>query len=81
MFMERAMARKISVPSRANAPVSLAALAAGAVAFGALAIGAVAIARLAVGRVTIKKARIDALDGGELTVRRLRVVEQDDSGA
>jgi hypothetical protein len=45
---------------------------------GAFAIGALAIA---VGRVTIKKARFNALEVDELTVRKLRVVHQDEPGA
>jgi len=75
------MARQISVRPRASGPVSVIALAAGAVAFGALAIGALAIGRLAIGGMTIKKARFNVLEVDELTVRKLRVVEQNESGA
>jgi hypothetical protein len=80
-LMARIMARKITIPSRAGAPVSLLAVAVGAVAFGAFAIGALAIGRLAVGRVTIKRARFNVLEVDELTVRKLRVVHQDEPGA
>ena len=85
-LMERMMARKMIIPSRAGAPASLLAVAVGAVAFGAFAIGALAIGRLAVGRltvgrVTIKKARFNALEVDELTVGKLRVVHQDEPGA
>lgn len=72
------MARRISVPSRAGGPVNVIALAAGAVAFGALAIGALAIGRLAIGGVTIKKARFHALEVDELTVRKLRVLHDEE---
>jgi hypothetical protein len=63
--------------------IHLAAMAqvAGAVAFGALAIGALAIGRVAVGRVTIKKARFNALEVDEFTVRKLRVVHQEEPSA
>ena len=37
----------------------------------------VAIGRLALGRVTVKKARFQALEVDELTVRKLRVREYD----
>ena len=40
-------------------------------------IGALAIGRLAVGRLTIRKARFGALEVDELTVRKLRVVENE----
>ncbi|MGC2134249.1 MAG: hypothetical protein WA661_13425 [Xanthobacteraceae bacterium] len=39
--------------------------------------GALAIGRLAVGRLSIKKARFGTLEVDELTVRRLRVIEQE----
>ena len=46
-----------------------------AVAIGALAVGALAIARLAIGRLTVKKARFAKVEIDDLTVRRLRVIE------
>jgi hypothetical protein len=75
------MANEASRQSRAAPASSLLALALGAAALGAIAIGAVAIGRLAVGRLVIKKARFGALEVDELTVRRLRVVEHEDSKA
>src|SRR5262245_40285353 len=67
--------------SRPNAVIELLAFAAGAAAFGAVAIGALAIGRMAVGRMAIgrmaiRKARFGSLEVDELTVRRLRVIEQ-----
>ena len=74
------MARDVAARSKANPGVGLLALALGAAAVGAVAIGAVAIGRLAVGGLVIKKARFGALEVDELTVRKLRVVEQDGRG-
>lgn len=59
------MARKVTAQPHAFSAASVL----------ALAIGALAIGRLAVGRVVIKKASFGALEVDELTVRRLRVVE------
>jgi len=56
-------------------PLSLPALAMGALATGAIAIGAMAIARLAIGQIAVKKARFGTVEVDELTVRRLRVIE------
>jgi hypothetical protein len=75
--MEVPMARDVAARSKANSGVGLLALALGAAAVGAVAIGAVAIGRLAIGGLVIKKARFGALEVDELTVRKLRVVEQD----
>jgi hypothetical protein len=75
--MEVAMVRDVAARSKANPGTGLLALALGAAAVGAVAIGAVAIGRLAVGGLVIKKARFGALEVDELTVRKLRVVEQD----
>jgi hypothetical protein len=51
------------------------AIAVGALAFGAIAIGALAIARLAIGELTVKKARFRSVEIDDLTVRRLRVID------
>jgi len=69
------MAREITGRSKNE----LLPLALTAVAFGALAIGALAIGRLAVGRLVIKKARFRDLEVDALTVRKLRIVEDDGS--
>ena len=53
------------------------ALALGALALGAFAIGALAIGRLGIGRMIVRNARFDRLDVGQLTVKRLRVLERD----
>jgi hypothetical protein len=70
------MARELTGSSRTAPAASLLALALGAAACGALAIGALAIGRVAVGRLAIKKARFGAIEVDELTVRKLRVVEE-----
>jgi hypothetical protein len=75
-MMEVPMARDVVARSKALPGAGLLALALGAAAVGAVAIGAVAIGRLAVGGLVIKKARFGALEVDELTVRKLRVVEQ-----
>lgn len=53
-------------------------MALGAFAIGAAAVGVFAIGRLAIGQLAIKKARFGALEVDLLTVRRLRVLEQED---
>jgi hypothetical protein len=75
-LMESTMSREVARRSDAAPATSLLALAVGAAAFGVLAIGALAIGRLAVGRLTIKKARFNALEVDELTVRKLRILEE-----
>lgn len=72
------MARDVIIGSKTIPAASLGALALGAIAVGAIAIGAVAIGRLAIGRLVIKNARFGALDVDLLTVRRLRILEQED---
>jgi hypothetical protein len=57
------------------AAMRILALAAGAVAAGAVAIGVLAIARLAVGRLVVRDARFGKVAIDELTVRRLRILE------
>jgi hypothetical protein len=52
------------------------AAAVGALAFGALAIGALAIASLAISRLAVKRARFGKVEIDDLTVRRLRVIEE-----
>src|SRR5215469_1855075 len=74
---EKPMARELTGRSRSAPAARLLALALGAAACGALAIGALAIGRIAVGRLTIKKARFGAIEVDELTVRKLRVVEEE----
>jgi hypothetical protein len=69
------MARHVARRSERAPATKLGALALGAAAMGAIAVGALAIGALAVGRMTIKNARIGALEFDELTVRRLRVLE------
>ena len=65
----------------AHAPLpeapSFIAIAAGAVAIGAIALGAVAIGSLVVGRLRINRMRVQKLDIDDLTIRRLRVIEED----
>jgi hypothetical protein len=46
-----------------------------AVAAGAVAIGAIAIGALAIGRLVVKRAKFDRMEIGELTIRRIRVIE------
>lgn len=57
-------------------PVSTPALAAGALAIGALAVGALAIGALAIGRLEIRQARFRKLEIDDLTVRKLRIIEE-----
>ena len=57
------------------AAVSFIAIATGALAVGAIAIGALAIGRMVIGRLAIQKARLQTVEIGDLTVRRLRVLE------
>jgi hypothetical protein len=64
-------------PVARPAPNSLALFALGAAAFGALAVGALAIGSVAVGRLAIGRGRIKKLEIGDLTVRRLRVLERE----
>ena len=73
--VEMLMTRAVTVQSRAAPIANLLAFALGAAAVGAIAIGAVAISRLAIDRAVIKRARFGKLEVDELTVRRLRVVE------
>lgn len=73
------MSRAITVRPKAVSAASLGALALGAMAVGAVAIGAVAIGRLAIGRLVIKNARFGTLDVDLLTVRRLRILDQENS--
>jgi hypothetical protein len=73
--VEMLMTRPVTVQSRAAPIANLLAVALGAAAVGAIAIGAVAISRLAIDRAVIKRARFGKLEVDELTVRRLRVVE------
>ena len=68
--MQRIADRPRRIPA-----VPLATVAIGALAVGAVAIGALAIARLAIGRLTVKKARFAKVEIDDLTVRRLRVIE------
>jgi hypothetical protein len=63
------------VPRHEPIAVRVAALAAGALAAGALAIGVLAIARLAIGKLAVRDARFRSVTIDELTVRRLRVLE------
>ncbi len=70
------MAREIMARPRALPPTSLLALAVGAAALGAFAIGALAIGRIAGGGAEIKKARFISLEVDELTVRKLRIIQQ-----
>jgi hypothetical protein len=63
------------LPAAAIPAVSIGVLACGALAFGAIAIGALAVARLAVRDLAVKRARFHSVEIDELTVRRLRVIE------
>jgi hypothetical protein len=47
----------------------------GALALGALAVGAVAIGALAIGKLVVRNARFDKLEVGELTVKKLRILD------
>ncbi len=67
--------QRIGDRSRRIPAVPLAAVAIGALAVGAVAIGALAVARLAIGRLTVKNARFAKVEIDDLTVRRLRVIE------
>jgi hypothetical protein len=71
------MARDMSDRPTAGPAMSLLAFALGAAALGVVAVGALAIGRLAVGRLVIKRARFKALVVGDLTVRRLHIIERD----
>jgi hypothetical protein len=55
--------------------LTIPAIVVGALAFGAIAIGALAIARLAISQLAVKKARFRSVEIDDLTVRRLRVIE------
>jgi hypothetical protein len=57
--------------------LTIPAIAVGALACGAIAIGALAIARLAIGQLVVKKARFRSVEIDDLTVRRLRVIEDE----
>ena len=70
------MPREVARQSKVIPATNLLALALGAAAFAVVAIGAMAIGRLAVGGLVIKRARFNALDVDELTVRKLRVLEE-----
>jgi hypothetical protein len=62
--------------SRGQFPaLTIPAVAVGALACGAIAIGALAIARLAISHMTVKKARFRSVEIDDLTVRRLRVID------
>jgi hypothetical protein len=67
--------RGIDRARRRRPPLTIPALAVGALACGAIAIGALAIARLAIGQLVVKKARFRSVEIDDLTVRRLRVIE------
>jgi hypothetical protein len=62
-------------------PVATPALAVGALAAGALAVGALAIGALAIGRLEIRQARFRKLEVDDLTVRKLRILEEDGQDA
>jgi hypothetical protein len=74
---ERIVMRNGNRTKERRLALSLPAAAAGALAFGALAIGAIAIARLAIGGMAVKKAKFGSVEIDELTVRRLRVIEEE----
>jgi hypothetical protein len=63
------------------AAMRILALATGALAAGAVAIGVLAIARLAVGRLVVRDARFRSVEIDELTVGRLRVLEDASSAS
>jgi hypothetical protein len=71
----------VALPAAAAGPAALAAVAIGSMAIGALAVGALAIGALAVGRLEIRKARLRVVEIDDLTVRRLRVIEQPGEGS
>jgi hypothetical protein len=66
----------LGVPAVASGATALGTLAVGSLAVAGLAIGALAIGALAVGRLEIRNARLRKVEIDDLTVRRLRVVEQ-----
>ena len=71
----------VGLPAVASGSAALATVAAGSMAIGALAVGARAIGALAVGRLEIRKARLRQVEFDDLTVRRLRVVDQPGEGS
>jgi hypothetical protein len=66
----------VGTPAIASGAGALGTLAIGSLAIAGLAIGALAIGALAVGRLEIRKARLGKVEIDELTVHRLRAVEQ-----
>jgi hypothetical protein len=66
----------VGLPAVASGAAALGTLAVGSLAVSALAVGALAIGALAVGRLEIRKARLGKVEIDDLTVRRLRVVEE-----
>jgi anti-sigma factor RsiW len=69
--------RTVELPPFASPSVVVGALALGALAIGALAIGALAIGRLRILRVDADKVRLGTVEIDDLTVRRLRVIEDE----
>ena len=73
------MRQQLSTPSKQQFPAILASSVA-VVAAGAIAIGAIAIGALAIGRLAVKRAKFDRVEIGELTVRRIRIIESSARG-
>ena len=67
--------RELELPPVRVSSVATGALAIGALAIGALAIGALAIARLSIIRASAEKVHLGTVEIDDLTVRRLRVIE------
>jgi hypothetical protein len=70
------MAREVAKRRDISPAARLLVLAIGAAAVGAVAVGAFAIGRMAIGRLAIGRARFGALEVDELTVRKFRILEQ-----
>ena len=66
--------KDVSTQGRPDA-VALIAMATGWLAVGAIAVGAIAIGSIAIGALAIKKVKLRTVEIDELTVRRLRVLE------
>jgi hypothetical protein len=69
--------RPLKVPALSSGAVAIGTVAIGAVAIGAVAIGAIAIARVAIARMAVNKARFRSVEIDDLTVKRLRVLENE----
>ena len=67
--------RPLKVPALSVGATAIGTIAIGSIAIGAIAIGAIAIARVAIARMSVKKARFGSVEIDDLTVKRLRVLD------